>query len=61
MKNAVSCPVPQGIDDPQIVINTTVQTIEEVSDNDITAIGIGFPDLVDRAKGIAFDVPNIPL
>lgn len=53
--------MPQGIDDPQIVINTTVQTIEEVSDNDITAIGIGFPDLVDRAKGIAFDVPNIPL
>ncbi len=46
--------------DPQVVINELISVIEELFNNDVMAIGVGIPGLVDRSEGIVNDVQNIP-
>ena len=52
--------VPKDVENPQFVINTLINSIEEVYDNDVVSIGLGIPSLVDRKNGIVYDVQNIP-
>lgn len=42
------------------ILDEIVQTTETVFQNDIKAIGIGVPSIVDVDKGIVYDVQNIP-
>jgi glucokinase len=58
--NNSSCLVPSKEEDPNVIISLLIKTINEVFDNDILAIGIGIPSLVDKVKGIVYDVQNIP-
>jgi glucokinase len=44
----------------QDVLDTIFQCIDEVTELGITAIGIGVPSVVDREKGIVYNVQNIP-
>ncbi len=52
--------IPSEVEDPMLVTCTVIKTIKKVFDGDIAAIGIGIPSLVDRDKGIVYDVQNIP-
>ncbi|MCP4181370.1 MAG: ROK family protein [bacterium] len=42
------------------VINTITDILSQVIDNDVDGIGIGIPSVLDRKKGIIYDVQNIP-
>ncbi len=44
----------------QDVLDTIYQCIDEVHEADVAAIGIGVPSVVDREKGIVYNVQNIP-
>lgn len=47
-------------ENPKEVINAVIETIEHVFDDEITAIGMGIPGLVDTKTGVVFDIQNIP-
>ena len=51
--------VPKG-DNEMEVVQAIMKSIERVLHDDITAIGIGVPSVVDPVKGIVYDVQNIP-
>lgn len=42
------------------VLQELIQSIEMVINNDVQAIGIGVPGILDTRKGIVYDVQNIP-
>jgi len=42
------------------ILNTLLDTIDQLYDESIHGIGIGVPSLVDVEKGIVYDVQNIP-
>lgn len=44
----------------QDVLNVIFKCIDEILEPDIVAIGIGVPSVVDREKGIVYNVQNIP-
>ncbi len=53
--------MPTPFDRPQVeVVNTLIQTIEEVFDPSVQGIGIGVPGLVDLKEQRVIDVANIP-
>jgi len=52
--------IDQGSEDPMDVVHQMMDLVKEMFDEDISGIGIGVPGLVDRSKGIAYDVLNIP-
>lgn len=51
--------VPQTQDD-QEVIDLLIETMEKTFDQQIRAIGVGVPSLLDRKEGIVYTVQNIP-
>jgi len=52
--------VPNSAKDSQEIIDVILKTIDAVYDKSVKAIGIGVPSLVDREKGIVYEVQNIP-
>ena len=48
------------VEDAEAVINLIKEVIDELIDPEVQGIGIGVPSLVDREKGIVYDVQNIP-
>jgi len=52
--------VPCNTDDAQAVTDVLIQSIEQVIVPDTKGIGLGVPGLVDRKKGILYDIQNIP-
>lgn len=46
--------------DPDLVINTVIESIKCVMDDSIAGIGIGIPGLVGTESGIVYDLVNIP-
>ena len=55
-----SFPTPAHAQTQEETIETLIRVIEAVWDNTVQAIGIGVPSVVDRAKGIVYNVVNIP-
>lgn len=47
-------------DDPQVVIDAIIESIQRVSDDTLESIGIGVPSVVDWQRGIVYNVTNIP-
>ena len=58
--NQASCKVPDSKNEPEIIINSVIDTINKVFDSNVMAIGLGIPSVVDKKKGIVYDVQNIP-
>lgn len=54
-KSAISSGAPE-----EIVLNEIFSVIDQVMDDDISAIGVGVPSVVDVDRGIVFAVENIP-
>ena len=52
--------IPADTQNPDEIINIISGIIAELFDNDVLGIGIGVPSLVDREKGIIYNVQNIP-
>ena len=42
------------------VLKEVIATIEKIYEKDVAGIGVGVPSVVDTAKGIVYDVQNIP-
>lgn len=55
----VSCPTPAH-ETQDVVLNAIVHLINDLKTDDITAIGVGVPSVVDVQKGIVYDTMNIP-
>jgi len=53
-------PVNQASEDPMEVVEAMKKLVRQLFSPHVSGIGIGIPGLVDRRKGIAFDVLNIP-
>lgn len=52
--------IPAEAENPFQVTDVVIETIRKVFDKDVEAIGVGVPSLVDKEKGIVYDVQNIP-
>ena len=52
--------IPAQSENPQDVIDVIAEVIDILFDDSVAGIGIGVPGLVDREKGIAYDIQNIP-
>ncbi len=52
--------IPAQSENPQDIIDSIVEVIEQLFVDSVAGIGIGVPGLVDREKGIAYDIQNIP-
>jgi len=52
--------IPAMSENEQDVIDSIAGVIEKLFDENVKGIGIGIPGLVDREKGIAYDIQNIP-
>ncbi len=52
--------IPAQSENPQDVIDVIADVIDILFDDSVAGIGIGVPGLVDREKGIAYDIQNIP-
>jgi glucokinase len=50
----------QDSEDPMDVVHQMMDLVKKIFGEDISGIGIGVPGLVDRSKGIVYDVLNIP-
>jgi len=50
----------QNLEDPFEVVTQMTGLVRELFSHEVSGIGIGVPGLVDRQKGIAYDVLNIP-
>ncbi len=46
--------------DPLDTVEVVSELIRQLNSNKVSAIGMGIPGLVDRERGIAYDVLNIP-
>ena len=55
-----SFPTPAHAQTQEDTSEALIRVIEAVWDNSVQAIGIGVPSVVDRAKGIVYNVVNIP-
>lgn len=55
-----SMPTPKQPESSQETIEALVQLICSVMDESVKAIGIGVPSVVDRKRGIVYNVANIP-
>lgn len=55
-----SFPTPAHAQTQEETIETLIRMIEAVWSAEVQAIGIGVPSVVDRAKGIVYNVANIP-
>lgn len=58
--DTITEPVTAQAEDPQEITAIIAKTIKGLMDESVTGIGIGVPGLVDRERGIAYDVLNIP-
>jgi glucokinase len=47
-------------DDANKVLNLLISTISDVVTDDVSAIGIGIPGILDKETGVIFDMANIP-
>ena len=47
-------------EDPTVIVDQIIKTIESLFTKDIKGIGIGVPSVVNREKGIVYEVQNIP-
>lgn len=47
-------------DDANVVIDLLIDTITSVITNDVVAIGIGIPGILEKKTGVVFDMANIP-
>ena len=47
-------------DDANIVLDLLIETITSVLTDDVSAIGIGIPGILDKNTGVLFDIVNIP-
>ena len=52
--------LPKDNGDPNVVIDLLKEVISNLMSEEIEAIGIGLPSIVDSKKGIVYDVHNIP-
>lgn len=52
--------VPADATDPNVVLDVVLKTIDSVFTDNVEGIGVGVPGLVDRQKGVVFDLQNIP-
>lgn len=52
--------IPALSDNPQDIIDVLIDVVSQLFDEEVLGIGIGIPGLVDRNKGIVYDVQNIP-
>jgi glucokinase len=52
--------VPKDNGDENQVIDLLKEVISELINDDVAAIGIGLPGVVDAEKGVVYDVQNIP-
>ena len=52
--------VPENGQNKEAVIKAIKNTIADVYDQNVAAIGVGVPSLVNRHSGIVYDVQNIP-
>ncbi len=50
-----------GTENEKQFLEKITQTIDELIDSTITAIGIGVPGIVDEINGVIYDIQNIPL
>lgn len=55
-----SMPTPKQAESSQETIEALVQLICSVWDSSVKAIGVGVPSVVDRKRGIVYNVTNIP-
>lgn len=55
-----SAPTPKDPESSQETIEALVRLICSVFDDSVKAIGIGVPSVVDRKRGIVYNVANIP-
>ena len=59
--NTISERLPEDKDtNADSVINTIINVISQIMDDDIAGIGVGIPSVLDRKNGIIYDVQNIP-
>jgi len=59
LEKHTSAPISAQADEDTVIAQITAQ-IDNVMDNDVHAIGVGVPSLVDVEKGIVYTVENIP-
>ena len=50
----------KNTDDPADLTNQIIELIDQVSTPEVESIGMGVPSVVDVARGIVYDVQNIP-
>ena len=55
-----NAPTPQDAADCGETLEALIEVIRSVWDEGVVAIGIGVPSVVDREKGIVYNVVNIP-
>lgn len=55
-----SSPTPRNAQNQAETLDALIKIIHSVWDEDVSAIGIGVPSVVDRQKGIVYNVANIP-
>ena len=55
-----SAPTPKDAADCEETLEALIKVIRSVWDESVVAIGIGVPSVVDREKGIVYNVVNIP-
>lgn len=55
-----SMPTPKQAESCQETLDALVEVIQSVWNGSVKAIGIGVPSVVDRARGIVYNVLNIP-
>ena len=54
----VAAPCPK--DEEKVVLEQILSLIRKQMSDDVTSIGVGVPSVVDREKGIVYNVANIP-
>lgn len=55
-----TCPTPKAAKNEEETLLLLENLIRSVWNDQVTAIGIGVPSVVDRAKGVVYNVANIP-
>lgn len=60
LETQYSAPTPKGAKDQEETMEALIGVIRSVWNEDVKAIGIGVPGVVDRKNGIIYDVVNIP-
>ncbi len=52
--------IPSNNDNPEDLIHLIIELVSQLIDDSVIGIGIGVPSLVNREKGIVYQVQNIP-